>query len=207
MLFKCCTQYASEFRKVSSGHRTGKGQFSFQSQRKAMPENFQTTAQLCSFHMLAKWCSKSFKQSFNSMWTKNFQMFNLDLEKADEPEIRSNCQQPLDHRKSRRIPEKHLLCFIDFAKASDSVQFSSVTQWCLTLCNPMDCSMPGFLVHHQLPEFTQTHVHWVSDSIQLSHPLLSPSPPNFNLSQHLGLFRWVYSSHLMAKILEFQLQH
>ena len=88
-----------------------------------------------------------------------------------------------------------------------SVQFSSVAQLCLTLCNPMDCSMPGFPVHHQLPEPTQTHVHWVSDTIQPSHPLLSPSPPAFNLSQHQGLFQWVSSSHQVAKVLEFQLQH
>ena len=66
--------------------------------------------------------------------------------------------------------------------------FSSVTQSCLTLCNPMDCRMPGLPVHHQLPEFTQTHVHWVGDFIQPSHPLSSPSPPAFNLPQHLGLF-------------------
>ena len=71
-----------------------------------------------------------------------------------------------------------------------SVQFSSVAQACLTLCYPMDCSMPGFPVHHQLQELTQTHVHWVSDAIQPSHSLLSPSPPTFNLSQHQGLFQW-----------------
>ena len=68
-------------------------------------------------------------------------------------------------------------------------QFSSVAQSCLTLCNPMDCSLPGFPVHHQLPELTQTHVHWVSDAIQPSHPLSSPSPPAFNLSQHQDLFK------------------
>ena len=68
------------------------------------------------------------------------------------------------------------------------VQFSSVTQSCSTLCNPMDCSMPGFPVHHQLPELTQTHVHQVSDAIQPFHPLSSPSPPTLNLSQHQGLF-------------------
>ena len=67
--------------------------------------------------------------------------------------------------------------------------FSSVTQSCLTLCDPMDCSMPGLPVHHQLLEFTQTHVHCVGDAIQPSHPLLSPSPPAFNLSQHQGLFQ------------------
>ena len=86
-----------------------------------------------------------------------------------------------------------------------SVQFSSVAQSCLTLCDPMDCSMPDFPVHHQLLEFTQTHVHCIGDAIQPSHPLLSPSPPTFNLSQHQGLFQWVNSSHEAAKVLEFQL--
>ena len=85
--------------------------------------------------------------------------------------------------------------------------FTSVTQSCLTLCDPMNRSKPGLPVHHQLPEFTQTHVHWVSDAIQPSHPLLSPSPPAFSLSQHQGLFKWVNSSHQVAKILEFQHQH
>ena len=89
----------------------------------------------------------------------------------------------------------------------NSVQFSWVTQLCLTLCDPMDCSTPGLPVHHQLPEPTQTHVHWVSDVIQPSHPLLSPSPLTFNLSQHQGLFQWVSSSHQVAKIWEFQPQH
>ena len=70
-----------------------------------------------------------------------------------------------------------------------SVQFSSVSQSCLTLCNPMYCSMPGLPVHHQLPELTQTHVHPVGDAIQPSHPLSSPSPLAFNLSQHQGLFQ------------------
>ena len=88
-----------------------------------------------------------------------------------------------------------------------SVQFSSVAQSCPTLCNPMDCSTPGFVVHHQLLELTQTHVHWVGYSIQPSHPLSFPSPPALNLSQHQGLFKWVSSSHQVAKVLEFQLQH
>ena len=86
-------------------------------------------------------------------------------------------------------------------------QFSSVTQSCPTLCDPMNCSMPGILVHHQLPEFTQTHVHWAGDAIQPSHPLSSPSLPALNLSQPQGLYKWVSSSHQMAKVLEFQLQH
>ena len=86
-------------------------------------------------------------------------------------------------------------------------QFSSVTQSCPTLCDPMDCSTPGLPVHHQLLELAQTHVYWVGDTIQPSHPLLSPSPPTFNLPQHQGLFKWVSSLHQVAKVLEFQLQH
>ena len=69
--------------------------------------------------------------------------------------------------------------------------FNSVTQLCLTICDPMNCSTPGLPVHHQLPEFTQTHVHWVSDATQPSHPLSFPSPPALNISQHQGLFKWV----------------
>ena len=84
---------------------------------------------------------------------------------------------------------------------------NSVTQSCPILCDHMDCSIPGFPVHHQLLEPAQTHVFWVSDAIQSSHPLFSPSPPTFNLSQHQGLFQWVSSSHQVAKILEVQLQH
>ena len=83
----------------------------------------------------------------------------------------------------------------------------SFTKLCPTLCDPMDCRAPGLPVHHQLPEFTQTHVHWISDAIQPSHPLSSPAPPALNLSQHQGLFKWVSSPHQVAKVLEFQLQH
>ena len=83
-----------------------------------------------------------------------------------------------------------------------AIQFSSVTQLLNSLW-PMDCSMPGLPVHHQFPELAQTHVRWVSDAIQLSHSLLSSSPPAFNLSQHQGLFQWVISSHHVAKVLEF----
>ena len=85
-------------------------------------------------------------------------------------------------------------------------QFSSVAQSCSTLFDPMDRSTPGFPVHHQLPELAQTHTHWVGDAIQPSHPLSSPSPPVFNPSQHQGLFQWVSSLHLVAKVLELQLQ-
>ena len=86
-------------------------------------------------------------------------------------------------------------------------QFSSVAQLCLTLWDPMNHSTPGLPVHHQLPESTQTPVHRVSDAIQPSHPLSSPSPPAPNPSQHQGLFQWVNSSHEVAKVLELQLQH
>ena len=92
-------------------------------------------------------------------------------------------------------------------ESSELSSVSSVTQSCLTLWNLMNRSTPGLLVHHHLPAFTQTHVHWVNDVIQPSHPLSSPSPPAFNLSQHQGLFQLVSSSHQVAKVLEFQLQH
>ena len=86
-----------------------------------------------------------------------------------------------------------------------SDQIRLVAQSCPTLCDPMNRSTPGLPVHHQLPEFTQTHVHWVSDAIQPSHTLSSPSPPAPNPSQHQSLFQWVNSSHEVAKVLEFQL--
>ena len=94
-----------------------------------------------------------------------------------------------------------------FKSLLKNFQFSSVTLLCPILCDPMDCSTPGFPVYHQLPEFTQYRVHWISDAIQPSHHLSSPSPSTFNLSQHQGVFKWVSSSHQVVKILEFQLQH
>ena len=84
-----------------------------------------------------------------------------------------------------------------------SLKFSSVAQSCPTLCNPMNCSTPGLPVHHQLPEFTQAHIHWVGHAIQPSRPLSSPSPPALNLSQHQGLFKWVSSLHQVAKYWSF----
>ena len=87
----------------------------------------------------------------------------------------------------------------------NEVQFSSVAQSCPTLCDPMNRSTSGFPVHHQLPEFIQTHVHQVGNAIQLSHPLSSLSPPSPNSSQHQSLFQWINSSHEVAKVLEFQL--
>ena len=101
---------------------------------------------------------------------------------------------------------KIILFFKSYIQFS-SVQFSSVSQSCLTLYDPMNRSKPGLPVHHHLPEFTQTHVHQVHDAIQPSHPRSSPSPPAPNPSQNKGLFQWVNSSHEVAKVLEFQLQH
>ena len=86
-------------------------------------------------------------------------------------------------------------------------QFSSVAQLCPTLCDSMSLSTPGLPVHHQLLESTQTHVHWVGNAMQPSHPLSSPSPPALDLSQHQGLFQWVNSLHQVVKVSEFQLQH
>ena len=164
MLWKCFTQYVSRFGKLSSGHRTGKDQFSFQSQRRAMPKNVQTTAQLHSTHMLARSVFPDVQVGFRKDRGSRDQIANIH-----------------------------------------SVQFSSVAQSCPTLCDPMNHSTPGLPVHHQLPEFTQTHVHRVGDAIQPSHPLSSPFAPS--PSQHQGLFQWVKSSHEVAKVLEFQPQH
>ena len=102
---------------------------------------------------------------------------------------------------TERLNHYHIL----YINTMLSVQFSSVAQSCPTIFDPMNCSTPGLPVHHQLPEFTQTHVHRVGDAIQPSHPLSSPSPPAPNPSQHQGLLQWVNSSHEVAKVLEFQL--
>ena len=101
--------------------------------------------------------------------------------------------------------ERFLFSFfaLDFLNQWDQIR--SVAQSCPTLCSPMNRSTPGLPVHHQLPEFTHTQVHWVSDAIQPSHPPSSPSPPAPNPSQHQSLFQWVNSSHEVAKVLEFQL--
>ena len=107
-----------------------------------------------------------------------------------------------------RFKKNFSFCFqkpVGFTKLC--VQFSSVAQSCPTLWDPMNRSTPGLPVHHQLPEFTQTHVHRVGDAIQPSHPLSSPSLHAPNPSQHQGLFQRVNSLHEVAKVLEFQLQH
>ena len=115
----CC-----KFGKLSSGHRTGKGQFSFQSQRMAMPKNVQTTTQLHSSYMVAKQCLKFSKPGFSSVWTMNFQMFKLDLEKTEEPEIKL----PLDllNQEKREFQKNICFCFIDYTKALDCVDHSKL---------------------------------------------------------------------------------
>ena len=116
MLWKCCTQYVSEFGKLSRGHRTGKGQFSLQLQRNTMPKNIKTTTKLYSFYTLEKWCSKFSKIDFNSTWTVNFQVFKLYLEKAEEPEIK--LPTSTGSSKKQKSSRKNIyFCFIDFAKA------------------------------------------------------------------------------------------
>ena len=111
-------------------------------------------------------------------------------------------------QRSKPCPTSHVSPALqaDSLPAELLVQFGSAAQSCPTLWDPMNCSMPGLPVHHQHPEFTQTDVRWVGDAIQPSHPLLAPSPPALNLSQHQGLFKWVSSSHQVTKVWEFQLQ-
>ena len=135
---------------------------------------------------------------------------------AESKEELDESKEPLDESKrgewkswlktQHSKNEDHVIWFHQFSSVQfSSVQFISVAQSYPTLCDTMNLSTPGFPVHHQLPEFTQTHVHRVNDAIQPSHPLSSPSPPAPNPSQHQSLFQWVNSSHEVAKVLEFQL--
>ena len=130
------------------------------------------------------------------------------------PQVIGKCENLMPSITSKgavSYEQKYLLCKFECDKCYRGAlkkvyQYSSVAQSCLTLCDPMDCSTPGFPVHHQLLELAQTHVHRVSDVIQPSHPFSSSSLPAFNLSQHQGLFQGVSSSHQVAKVLKFQLQ-
>ena len=124
MLLKYSTQYANKFGKLISGHRTRKGQISFQSQRKVMPKNVQTTAQLHPFHMLARLCSKSFKLGCSSTWTENFQMYKLDLEKAEESEIVSNICWIIE--KAGEFQKNICFFFIVYVKAFDCVNHNKL---------------------------------------------------------------------------------
>ena len=122
---------------------------------------------------------------------------DIKKKKLLSPALRSQVQS-LAARPQKWSPETR--SSPELTDCPGSVQLGSVTQLCPALYSPMDCSTPGLPVHHQLPEFTQTHVHRVSDPIQPSHPLSSPSPPTLNLSQHQSLFHWVSSSHEVAKV-------
>ena len=113
MLLKCCTPYASKFGKLNSGHKTGKGEFSFQSQRKAMPMNAQIITQLHSFHMPARLCSKSFKPGFINVWTKNLQMYKLNLEKTQEPDRGQTANNFWIIGKTREFQKNIKFCFTD----------------------------------------------------------------------------------------------
>ena len=122
MLFKCCNQYNSKFGKSSSDHRTGKGQFSFQSQRKAVSKNAQTTTQLHSYHTLVKSRSKVSKSGFSNTWTMNFQMFKLVLGK--DRNQRSNIHWIME--KAREFQKNIYFCFIDYANAVDYVDYNKL---------------------------------------------------------------------------------
>ena len=121
MLWKCCTQYASKYGKLSAGHKTGKGQFSFQAQRKAMLKNAQTTAQLHSSHMLVKYCLKFSKPGFSNTWTLNFQTLKLVLEKAEELEIKLPTSTGSSKKQESSRKKSIYFYFIDYAKAFDCV--------------------------------------------------------------------------------------
>ena len=152
---------------------------------------------------------------------KNWCFLLVVLEKT--PEISWTARRANQSILKKIIPEYSLDNWCKFRKLSSGhsfhsnpkerqcqrlFKFSSVQSFsCVWSSDPMDCSMPGFPVHHQIPEFTQTHVHWVDDAIQPFHPLSSPSDPTFKLSQYQGLFKWLSSSHQVAKVLEFQFQH
>ena len=123
ILWKCYTQYASKFGKLISGHGTGKVQFSFQSQRKAILKNVQTTTHLYSCHMLARSWSKSSKWGFNSTRTENFQMYKLDLEKSEETEIKSST---LIHSSKKQESSRKNICFIDYTKTFDCVDHNKL---------------------------------------------------------------------------------
>ena len=161
-----------------------------------MPDNLENTAvatrlEKVGFHPNHIHKSINIMHHINKLKDKSHIVISIDAEKAFD-----KFQHPFMIKALQKAGREGTL-----------VQFSSVAQSCLTLYEPMNCSMTGLPVHHQFPEFTQTHVHWVSNAIQLSHPALSPSPPALSFSQHQGLFKWVSSSHQVAKVLEFQLQH
>ena len=126
-------------------------------------------------------------------------------ESDNEPELNSSYERDWWVPSDEKVTVTWGDWWCEFQNGFSSVQFNSSA--CLTLCDLMNCSTPGFPVHHQFPESTQTHVHRIGDDIQPSHPLSPPCPPAFSPSQHQGLFQWVGCSQQVVKVLEFQLQH
>ena len=152
MLWKCCTQYASKFGKLGNGHRTGKGQFSFQSQRKAMPKNAKTTTQSHSSHTLTKLCSKFSKIGFNSTWTVNFQMFKLYLEKAEEPEI--ILPTSTGSQKKHHFQTNIYFCFTDYTKAFDCVDNNKQILKEMGIPNHLTCLLRNLYVSQEAADRT-----------------------------------------------------
>ena len=194
MLWKCCTQYDSKFGKTQQWPQAWKRSVFIPIPKKGNVKE-------CSNYCTTALISHASKVMLKILQARLQQYMNQEL-----PDVQARFQKGRGTRDQitniRWIIEKAR----EFQK-NISVQLSSVAQSCPTLCDPMNRSMPGLPVHHQLPEITQTHVHWVSDAIQPSYPLPSPSPPALNPSQHKKLFKWVSSLHQVAKVLEFQLQH
>ena len=129
----------------------------------------------------------------------------MPKQKTNDQEWRSRGKMKLKMRETEKFRVRGKKDKKTWIREEEKTDISSV-QFSPTVMS-MDCSIPGFPVYHQLPELAQTHVHWVSDAIQSSHPVSSPSPPAFNLSQHQRLFQWVSSLHQVAKLLKLQLQH
>jgi len=161
MLWKCYTQYASKFGKLSSGHRTGKGQFSFQSQSTAMPKHVQTTVNLQSFDILVRLFSKSFKLGFSSMWIKKFQMYTLGFKEAEEPEI--------------KFPAFHFVClFVCLFVFPKFIYFNwrlITLQYCIgfTITLTWICHRCTCVPHPEPPSHLPPH------TIPLGHPVHQPS--------------------------------
>ena len=137
---------------------------------------------------------------------KTYQDF-AGIRLSNDPLARPRVTVGGNSTRATKLTVYHIRDVIEVIYSLRKGSVSSVAQSCPTLCDPMNHSTPALPVHHQLPEIIQTHVHRVDDAIQLSHPLSSPSPPAPNPSKHQGLLQWVNSSHEVAKVLEFQLQH
>ena len=184
------------------------------------------TSTVCHYVAIGYWSQQTWRCSCSARWADNvgqssglwtaeipnLLILNQAYLEAWSSLIKCHFQFPpwIHNFKEVPIPLKAALSIFKIllnCSRETPIQFSSVTQSCLTLCNPVDSSTPGFPVHYQLPELSQTQVHQVSDAIQPSHPLISPSPSAFNLSQHQGLFQGVSSLYQVARVLEFQLQY